>query len=347
MYLVTGATGFLGSTVCRKLISKNEKVRAFVLKNDPALKFVPQGCEIVEGDLCDRESLEQFFTVPEGTETFCLHIASVVTVDPDYNPTVMNVNIGGTQNIIDLCLAHPECRKLVYCGSTGAIPELPKGKKIREVSYFDHTRVRGCYSESKALASQMVLDAVHNRGLNACIVMPSGIMGPEDYAIGETTRVLIQIINGEMPAGINGSFNLCDVRDLADGLLSAVRHGRTGETYILGNEEVTFKEFASLISEEAGTKPMKMFLPLGIADSMAKFLEAQAKMNGKRPLMTTFSVYNLARNNDFDSSKAKAELGYTTRSYKETISDEIAWLRAEGKIKTAAQPVIEAVPAAI
>ena len=347
MYLVTGATGFLGSTVCRKLISKNEKVRAFVLKNDPALKFVPRGCEIVEGDLCDRESLDQFFTVPDGTETVCLHIASVVTVDPAYNPTVMNVNIGGTQNIIDLCLSHPECRKLVYCGSTGAIPELPKGKKIHEVNYFDSSKVLGCYSESKAIASQMVLDAVHNRGLNACIVMPSGIMGPEDYAIGETTRVLIQIINGEMPAGINGSFNLCDVRDLADGLLSAVRHGRAGETYILGNEEVTFREFAGLISEEAGVKPMKIFLPLGIANSMAKFMEAQAKLNGKRPLMTTFSVYNLARNNDFDSSKARAELGYTTRSYKETISDEIAWLRAEGKKKDIAHPVAEVVPAAI
>ena len=130
IYLLTGAAGFLGGNIARQLIGRGDRVRAFVLKNDPAVKFVPRECEIFEGDLTDKESLREFFTVPEGTETVCLHIASVVTVNPDYSPLVMNVNVGGTQNIIDLCLEHPECRKLVYCSSTGAIPEVPKGKKI-------------------------------------------------------------------------------------------------------------------------------------------------------------------------------------------------------------------------
>jgi len=80
-----------------------------------------------------------------------------------------------------------------------------------------------------------------------------------------------------------------------------------------------------------GCKPIKSFLPLGIAYKLAAFMEKTAKP-GKEPLMTTFSVYNLARNNDFDSSKAREELGYTTRSYRETIHDEIVWLKQEGKI---------------
>ena len=332
IYLLTGAAGFLGGNVARQLIDRGDRVRAFVLKNDPAVKFVPRECEIFEGDLTDKDSLREFFTVPGGTETVCLHVASVVTVNPDYSPLVMNVNVGGTQNIIDLCLEHPECRKLVYCSSTGAIPEVPKGKKIREVSYFDATRVLGCYSESKAIATQLVLDAVHNRGLNACVVHPSGILGPNDPAVGETTRVLIQIINGEMPAGIDGSFNLCDVRDLADGTIRAADYGRAGECYILGNEEVDFRDFARMVSDEAGAKEIKTFLPVGMANFIASILEKQAKRSGKRPLMTTFSVYNLARNNDFDSTKAKRELGYTTRSYRDTIHDEVAWLRATGKI---------------
>ena len=332
IYLLTGAAGFLGGNIARQLIDRGDRVRAFVLKNDPAVKFVPRECEIFEGDLTDKESLREFFTVPEGVETVCLHIASVVTVNPDYSPLVMNVNVGGTQNIIDLCLEHPECRKLVYCSSTGAIPEVPKGKKIREVSYFDSTKVLGCYSESKAIATQLVLDAVHNRGLNACVVHPSGILGPNDPAVGETTGVLIQIINGEMPAGIDGSFNLCDVRDLADGAIRAADNGRAGECYILGNEVVNFRDFAKMVSDEAGVKEIKTFLPIGVANFIASILEKQAKHSGKRPLMTTFSVYNLARNNDFDSSKAKRELGYTTRSYRDTIRDEVAWLRATGKI---------------
>ena len=84
IYLVTGAAGFLGGTVCRKLVQNGEKVRAFVLKNDPAMSYVPREAEVVEGDLCDMESLEQFFRVPRDSEIIVLHIASIVTVNPEY-----------------------------------------------------------------------------------------------------------------------------------------------------------------------------------------------------------------------------------------------------------------------
>ena len=332
MYLVTGAAGFLGGTVCRQLLERGDQVRAFVLPNDPAVKFVPKEAEIVTGDLCDPDSLARFFTVPDRTETVVLHIASIVTVNPDFSQKVMDVNVGGTENIIDQCLAHPECKKLVYCSSTGAIPELEKGTAIREISRFDADKVIGCYSQSKAVATQAVLDAVKHRGLNACIVHPSGILGPEDYAVGETTGTLIKIIKGEMPMGINGSFNLCDVRDLARGTILAADKGKKGECYILANDPVSFKDFAKLVSEESGCKPIRAFLPPGLADLLGKAMEKQAKRKGKKPMMTSFSVYNLARNNTFDSGKARRELGYTTRSYRETIHDEISWLKEDGKI---------------
>ncbi len=335
LYLVTGAAGFLGGTVCRQLIDRGDRVRAFVLPGDKAIQYVPHEAEICEGDLCDMDSLARFFSVPEGTETIVIHCASVVTVNPDFNQTVINVNVGGTQNIIDQCLAHPECQKLVYVSSTGAIPELPKGQPIREVDHFDETKVVGCYSQSKALATQAVLDAVHERGLNACVVHPSGILGPEDYAVGETTGVILQIINGEMPAGIQGSFNLCDVRDLADGTIRAADKGRSGECYIFANKEVTLKQLSQMLTETCGCKPMRFFLPTGLANFAAGVLEKRAKRSGKRPLMTTFSVYNLARNNCFDSGKAIRELGYHTRPYEETLRDEVEWLMQSGKIKFA------------
>ena len=190
----------------------------------------------------------------------------------------------------------------------------------------------GCYSRSKALATQAVLDAVNIEGLNACVVHPSGILGPEDFAVGETTKTLIDIVKGAMPMGIDGTFNLCDVRDLAAGTIAAAEKGRKGECYILGNEVVSFRDFANMLVKETGCKPVKTFLPLGIANSIASILERKAKKSGTQPLMTTFSVYNLARNNTFDSSKAKNELGYTTRPYEETIRDEVRWLKESGKI---------------
>ena len=338
MYLVTGAAGFLGGTVCRQLLERKDgsQIRALVLPGDKAMEFVPDGVEIVEGDLTDTESLDRFFDVPKEYKIVVIHCASIVTVNPEYSQKVMDVNVGGTKNVIERCLKAENFARLVYVSSTGAIPELPKGQKIKETDKFAPIEspelVRGCYSQSKALATQAVLDAVRERGLDACVVHPSGIMGPEDFAVGETTRTTIKIIQGEMQMGIDGSFNLCDVRDLAAGCIAAVEKGRKGECYILGNEEVSFQNFAKLISDEAGCKPMEMFLPCEKANEIALQMEAKAKAEGTKPLMTTFSVYNLARNNDFDSSKAERELGYHTRSYQETLHDEIAWLKETGKI---------------
>ncbi len=335
MYLVTGAAGFLGSNVCAQLLEKGEKVRALVLPNDKSVRFIPEEAEICLGDLCDKESLEPFFAVPEGMNSVVIHCASLVTVDPAYSERLMNINVGGTRNIIEKCLAHPECQKMVYVSSTGAIPEAPMGTKIKEVDKlepYDPAKVVGAYSQSKAKASQMVLDAARVMGLKACVVHPSGILGPNDHAVGETTSTLIKIIKGEMPIGMQGSFNLCDVRDLAAGCIAAVDKGRIGECYILANEEVTLKQLCDMLHEECNCQQIKFYLPLGLADKIAHTLEKKAQKTGEKPLMTTFSVYNLARNNSFDYSKAKEELGYTTRSYEETIHDEVEWLKAEGLI---------------
>lgn len=333
IHLVTGAAGFLGGTVCRHLIARGDKVRAFVLPGDKAIAYVPEEAETVEGNVCDWSSLERFFDVPADTEIVVLHIASIVTVDPDYNPKVMAVNVQGTKNIIEQCRKHSNFKKLVYCGSTGAIPELPKGRAISEVHAYDPDQVVGCYSKSKAMASQAVMDAARE-GLDACIVHPTGIMGPDDLACcGETTRTCIKILNGEMPMGISGTFNLADVRDLADGLIAAADHGKRGESYILGNEAVSFRDFARILSEEEKEcRRMRMFLPAKVAYFIAGILEKRAKKTGRKPLMTRFSVYNLDRNNVFDSTKAKEELGYRTRSYRDTMSDEISWLKSIGKI---------------
>ena len=334
-YLLTGAAGFLGTNICMQLLEAGCKVRALVLPNDKSVKFIPKEVEVVLGDLTDAPSLEPFFTVPDGATSVVIHCASMVTVNPNYSEKLMAVNVGGTRNIITKVLNHLECEKMVYVSSTGAIPEQPHGTPITEVSKFtpcDPKKVVGAYSQSKATATQMVLDAVNVMGLKACVVHPSGILGPNDHAIGETTNTLLQIIKGEMPMGMQGSFNLCDVRDLAAGTIAAVDKGRIGECYILANKTVTLKEMCDMLHAECNAKKIKSYLPLDLADKIAAGLEKQAEKTGKMPLMTTFSVYNLARNNEFDCTKARTELGYTTRSYEETIHDEVQWMIAEGLI---------------
>lgn len=333
LHIVTGAAGFLGSVICRQLVEAGKRVRAFVLPGDKNAAFLPSEVEVVEGDVCDKESLKRLFAVDDNSSIVVLHIASIVTVNPDHDERVINVNVGGTANIIDMCRSTPTFEKLVYCGSTGSIPEQPKGTPITECSSYDPQRVMGCYSRSKAMAAQLVVDAA-NEGLNATIVHPTGIMGPDDFSLSETTSTLINIIRGDMPMGIAGSFNLVDVRDLAAGTISAIDHGRRGESYILGNDDVSFKRFARLVARESGCAPIKFFLPLRLANAVAQQMERKARRTGERPLMTTFSVYNLARNNAFDSSKARRELNFAPRSYAETIHDQVAWLLSEGHVKS-------------
>ncbi len=333
IYLVTGAAGFLGSHICDELLERGDRVRALVLPGDKSVKYVPEEVEIVEGDLCDMKSLERFFTVAPLEKTIVIHCASMVTTNAEFNQVLMDVNVGGTKNMIEQCLKHPECKKMVYVSSTGAIPELPKGMVIRETDQFtpinEKTQV-GCYSQSKALATQEVLDACRERGLKACVVHPSGILGPKDYAISETTGTIIKIMNGEMSVGMGGSFNLCDVRDLAHGCVGAADKGRVGECYILGNKEVTLKKMCRMLHEASGCKTPFFYVPISMAYKLAGQMEKKAKKTGEKPMMTNFAVYNLARNNHFDYSKAERELGYHTRPYEETLRDEAQWLKEEG-----------------
>lgn len=332
IYLVTGAAGFLGSNVCAQLLERGERVRAFVLEGDKAAKYIPEEVEIFYGNLCNKASLESFFTVAEGVETVCIHVASMVTVNPYYRKAVLDVNVGGTENIIDLCLAHAECQKLVYVSSTGAIPELPHGQKIKEVKEVNLDKVEGWYSKSKAMATNNVYTAIRERGLKACVVYPTGIMGPNDYAISETTSTIIKIIKGQMPIGIDGSFNMVDVRDLAAGCIATADKGSIGEGYILGNEVIRFKTLSKIIAQESECKPIKFFLPIWVAEMIARKMEKRAAKTGEMPLMTTFSVYNLKRNNQFDYSKATKELGYTTRPLELTLKEQIKWLKQNGLI---------------
>ncbi|MBO4250219.1 MAG: NAD-dependent epimerase/dehydratase family protein [Paludibacteraceae bacterium] len=328
--MVTGAAGYLGLTVTNQLLAKGANVRALVLKNDPARKFIPKGVEIYEGDLSDKESLRAFFRLPQGAQGYVLHIAGIVTGNPEFNQKVYDVNVGGTRNIIDLCLETPAIQKMVYCSSTGAIPDQPKGTATREVDHFNPELVPGCYAQTKAIASQEVLDACHQRGLHACIVHPSGIMGPGDLAHGEITKTLVRVMGGELPVGIDGDFNLCDVRDLANGVINAAEKGRNGECYILANEPVTFKAFSDMAIGAIGGKKIRIFLPIPLVMTGVKILEALSKLTGKKPIIPSFYISQLAKNNCFDSSKAQKELGYRSRSYQETISDHIRWMQAEG-----------------
>jgi len=332
IYLLTGAAGLLGSNVSRKLIERGEQVRALVLDKDPASKYIPKEAEVVIGDVTDIDSLEKFFTVPVNTDVYVIHSASIVTLNPYPSEKVHAVNVDGTQNIINKCVSH-NVKKLVYISSTGAIPEQKGNLPIKEVSHFDTVGLVGYYSVTKAEATQLVLNTLELvPGLDASIIHPSGICGPDDYSFGPVADFIIQYASGKMKAGIDGTFNSVDVRDLAEGVIACCDKGKRGECYIMSNNLVSMVDMFNLINEAAGLNYKPKILSANVAKVLAKVMEAGSKITGKSFKLNDFAIYNLTRNNNFDCSKARAELGFKCRPFKKTMYDEVNWLKAEGRI---------------
>lgn len=329
VFLLTGAAGLLGNNISRQLIEQGEDVRALVLHGDSALIHVPNDVEVVLGDITVEEDLDRFFDTGD-RELYVIHCASIVTVSGDYNSNVYEVNVNGTKNMLKKAF-EKKVKKFVYVSSTSAIPELPDGQEIEEVRSFSPKGIVGFYGQTKAEASQLVLDAVE-QGLDASIVFPSGICGPNDFAYGPVSSFVIDYVAEEMKAGVAGSFNAVDVRDLAAGCIACARKGRRGESYIMSNELVTMREMFDLLSELSGAKNVKMILPATIAKIFGKTSDMIGRLTNRHPRLTSFAVYNMLRNNNFSSKKAEMELGYKVRPFRDTMRDEILWLQAEGKI---------------
>lgn len=243
----------------------------------------------------------------------------------------MEVNYNGTKNIVDEVLE--KNAKLVYVSSVHAITEKPNGEKMSEITDFDENKVVGLYAKSKARTAKMVLEEVKEKGLNACIVHPSGIIGPRDFSDTHLTQLILDIANGSLRAFVKGGYDFVDVRDVADGVISACKNGKKGECYILSNRYVDVKELVNLISKTVGVKKIKTILPMWIARATAPFSEIYYKIRKEPPLYTRYSLYTLTSNSNFSNEKAKRELGYKNRSMEETIADTVKWLRENNKMK--------------
>ena len=133
-----------------------------------------------------------------------------------------------------------------------------------------------------------------------------------------------------MPAGVEGTFNCADNRDMAETIVRACKEGRSGESYILGGDQIGMKEVFDILAEHTGLPTIKTILPAGMGKFLGSMSDMAEMVTHKPQRMTSFAVYNLVRNNEFDSSKAMKELGYSPRSMAQSIAEEIDWMISEG-----------------
>ena len=330
IYIVTGASGFLGNNIIRMLEhDDNAEVRAFVLNGESISSLNNLKCSIYYGDVTKADTLNSVFDGCDGIEIFAIHCAAVVYIKSKYNSKVYDVNVNGTKNIVDKVLEYNA--KLIYVSSVHAIPEKSDGNLISEVSIFNPDDVVGLYAKTKAEAARYVMDSVKDKGLNACIVHPSGILGPYDFSNSHLTALVREIVRGKLPMCVKGGYDFVDVRDVAKGIIMACDKGKMGECYIMSGEFVSIKKLADLVCDVVGRKRIKVVLPIMIAKIVAPFYEMYYNVKGKTPLFTKYSLYTLSSNSNFSNEKAKRDLGFVTRDITDTVKDMVMWILGDFK----------------
>lgn len=325
VYIITGANGFLGNNIIRILEKDaDNEIRAFVLKDDSIKSLENLNCKIYYGDVTNKESLSSIFENTNGKEVFVIHCAAIVYIKSKYNPLIYNVNVNGTKNIVDKVLELNA--KLVYVSSVHAIPEKPNNDLITEVTNFNSDDVYGLYAKTKAEAAKYVMDAIKNKNLNACIIHPSGIIGPNDFGNSHLTQLIKVVSNGKLFACVKGGYDFVDVRDVAKGVTNACKNGIKGECYILSNRYITIKELCDLICDLQKRKRIKIILPISIAKLIAPLFELYYNLKKETPLFTKYSLYTLSSNANFSNKKARQYLDFKNRSIEDTIKDTIEWI---------------------
>jgi dihydroflavonol-4-reductase len=324
---VTGASGFIGSRVVKQLLDQGRKVRALVepgLKDKRLRNLDGLPVERVTVDVTDLKGMERAL---QGCETL-FHLAAVYkTWLP--NPEVLyRVNLEGTVATL-LAAGNAKVKRIVYTSSIAAIG-LREGEPADETNAFNIFDVADPYILSKWQSERIALRFADD-GLPVVIVNPAFPFGPGDVAPTPTGKIIIGLLRGIVPAVGPGGICAADVDDVATGHLLAEEKGRVGERYILGNENVTFKELFSVVGKVSGCKVPTLPSPGWFGAGIALGMELWADhVSHKEPPATYRSLRYAQKNAFFSSEKAKRELGMPTRPLEQTVKRAVEWFRAEG-----------------
>lgn len=319
LYLITGATGHVGSVLISELVRRNAEIRVLVLPGHSC--HFPENVEICVGDITKPDTLIPFFNTQSYDSVTLIHCAALITIASGRNPKVWDINVNGTENVLHFAF-EKNVNRVIYVSSVHAIPEKPSGQVITEVGEFSPDLVYGQYAKSKAAAAQIALNYA-KRGLNLSIVHPSGIIGPGDRKKrNHMIRTIHAMAEGKIPVGLKGGYDFVDSRDVVNGILACEEKGCPGECYILTGHYVTVLELLNLVRTSKGKKEIHIEVPYGIAKAIAPVAEFSAKILKKSaPLFTPYSVYTLHTNGVFSHEKASRKLGYFPRDIADSIRD--------------------------
>jgi len=318
--LITGATGFVGSWLTRALCKRNFQVRILCRNPKAAEEFYNLPIEVVTGDITHPESLNHAFQGVQGV----FHLAAIMVKSKNIGETMERVNVNGTRNVLAAALKH-NIQRFIHMSSTAAIGASFDGKPLNENSPFKISHLNLSYFETKKAAEKLVQSAVKQEHLNAVIVNPSSIYGPEDAKKGSRT-IQVKIAKGKFPFYSSGGVNIIGIEDVVEGTLSAWEKGRIGDRYILSGENITIKDLFKIIATEAKVTPPFIYLPNPVLHALGKvgdFMERR----GKKAVINSEKAHVATLYNWFDSSKAQKELGLRPKPIRQAIASSVQWMK--------------------
>ncbi len=323
--LVTGATGFIGSAVVRRLLAAGAAVRVLARPDSDRRNVDGLEVEIVTGDLCDAASLDRALSGCAGL----YHVAADYRLWARRPEEIYETNVTGTKNIM-MTAAEAGVGRIVYTSSVATLGLNGDGSPADEDTPVGLEDMVGPYKRSKFLAEQEVITLVRQRGLPAIIVNPSTPVGPRDIKPTPTGRVIVEAAAGRMPAVVDTGLNFVHVDDVAEGHLRAFEKGRIGERYVLGGRDMTLAEAVAQVAVMAGRRPPRMTLPHGLVLPLAYAAEGWATITGREPFATVDGIRMARKRMYFSSAKAERELGYRSRPVEEALGEAVAWFRHNG-----------------
>ncbi|MCB1494469.1 MAG: NAD-dependent epimerase/dehydratase family protein [Bauldia sp.] len=316
---VTGATGHLGANLVRLLLADGHAVRA--LHHSTARSEALEGLAVerMACDVCDPATLAPAFA---GIDVV-FHLAGLISIRGDPDGRVMRTNVEGTRNVVASCL-DSDVGRLVHFSSIHALRTTRTDGVIDESAPpADATSFR--YDQSKALGEGEVLAGVE-KGLDAVILNPTGVIGPYDFVPSRAGAMLRALFSGRMPLLVEGGFDWVDARDVCRAACDAIHRGRRGERYLLSGHWASFGELGGLCGDIAKRPVRRRVVPAGIARLGLPFSLLSARLTGGEPLFTAESLAIVTHGSrNCSNAKAKRQLGYRPRALAETLRDTHAW----------------------
>ncbi len=321
--LVTGATGFIGSAVARRLRYYGHHVRVMVRPSSDQRNLQGLDVESVFADLGDRRSLDRALA---GCSAL-FHVAADYRLWAPDPRQIYRTNVMGTLNILHAA-AQAGVRRIVYTSSVGTLGLNADGSPADERTPVTLGAMTGHYKRSKYIAEYEVRRLAREEGLPVVIVNPSTPLGPGDVKPTPTGRMVQEAVKGRIPAFVNTGLNIVHVDDVAEGHCRALNQGVAGERYILGGWDMTLQQILTSIAQLTGLRPPLMRLPNLAVLPMAYAAERWARLRRARePLMSVEGTL-LARNKMFFThAKASQTLGYAPRPAGEALRDAVRWFQ--------------------